>query len=251
MNIIEFVPPGLTILSTTGLVLLSFLTSALTAAIGLGGGLVLLVVLASFLPPLVVLPIHGMVQFGSNCGRATLMYQHINWSIAGYFLLGSILGVIVAGRIFITLPVDVLRAILGLFVLYSVWTPKLRPSNIPLPGFLGVGAVTSFASIFVGGTGPLVSAFLSPEHMGRKKWVATHAICMTGQHGLKGVIFGFLGFQFLPWLPALAAMVVSGFLGTLAGRHILNHLPEKLFKQLFRVILTILGVRLILMVFIG
>ncbi len=244
MNIVELIPPDLTALSTTGLVLLSFLTSALTAAVGIGGGLVFLAALASFLPPLVVLPVHGMVQFGSNGGRASLMYEHIDWSVTGYFLLGSIFGVIVAGRVFVALPVEVLRGLLGFFVLYSVWTPKLRPSSIPLPGFLGVGAVPSFASLFVGGTGPLVSAFLSPEHLGRKKLV-------TVQHGLKGVIFGFLGFQFLPWLPALLVMILSGFLGTLTGRRILHRLPEKLFTQLFRAILTVLGVRLLLLAFIG
>ena len=74
---------------------------------------------------------------------------------------------------------------------------------------------------------------------------------MTVQHGLKGVIFGFLGFQFLPWLPALAAMILSGFLGTLTGRHILNRLPEKLFRQLFRAVLTVLGVRLLFLAFVG
>ena len=78
MNIVEFIPPDLTILSTAGLVLLSFMTSALTASVGLGGGLVLLVALASFLPPLVVLPVHGVVQLGSNFGRASpVSYTHL------------------------------------------------------------------------------------------------------------------------------------------------------------------------------
>jgi uncharacterized membrane protein YfcA len=251
MTALDFIPHDLTVLSATGLVLLSFLTSAITASLGLGGGLILLVVLASFLPPLVVIPIHAVVQLGSNFGRASLLRQHINWSITGYFLVGSIFGVILAGHIFVALPAEVLRTILGLFVLYSIWTPKLRPSNIPLPGFLGVGAATSFASIFVGGTGPLVSAFLSPENMSRKTWVATHALCMTGQHGLKGIIFGFLGFKFLPWLPTLIAMILFGFLGTLAGKRVLNRLPEKLFKRFFRVIMTLLGMRLLLDVYLG
>jgi uncharacterized membrane protein YfcA len=46
-------------------------------------------------------------------------------------------------------------------------------------------------------------------------------------------------------------MILSGFLGTLAGRHILNRLPEKLFTQLFRAVLTVLGVRLLLLAFTG
>jgi uncharacterized membrane protein YfcA len=74
---------------------------------------------------------------------------------------------------------------------------------------------------------------------------------MTIQHGLKGIAFGFLGFQFLPWLPVMAAMIASGFIGTLAGRRILQRLPERLFTKLFRLVLTVLGLRLLLLGFIG
>ena len=219
MDLYALLPSALAVVSAGGLVALSFFTSALTAAVGIGGGVVLLAVMASFLPPLVVLPVHGIVQLGSNSGRAAVMRAHIHWRIGGY--------------------------------LYAVWAPKLRPSSIPLAGFVPVGALTSFATLFVGGTGPLVSAFFSPEHLGREKLVATHATCMTIQHGLKGIAFGFLGFQFLPWLPVMAAMIASGFIGTLAGRRILQRLPEQLFTKLFRLVLTVLGLRLLLLGFIG
>ena len=251
MDLYALIPSDLTIVSAGGLVALSFFTSALTAAVGIGGGVVLLAVMASFLPPLVVLPVHGIVQLGSNGGRAVVMRPHIDWQITGYFVLGSLVGVMLAAKVFVVLPVEVLRALLGLFVLYAVWAPKLRPSSIPLAGFVPVGALTSFATMFVGGTGPLVSAFLSPERLGREKLVATHATCMTTQHGLKGLAFGFLGFQFLPWLPVMAAMIASGFVGTLAGRRILQRLPERLFTRLFRAVLTVLGLRLLLLGFIG
>lgn len=251
MDLYALIPSDLTIVSAGGLVALSFFTSALTAAVGIGGGVVLLAVMASFLPPLVVLPVHGIVQLGSNGGRAIVMRPHIDWRITGYFVLGSLVGVMLAAKVFVVLPVEVLRALLGLFVLYAVWAPKLRPSSIPLAGFVPVGALTSFATMFVGGTGPLVSAFLSPERLGREKLIATHAACMTTQHGLKGLAFGFLGFQFLPWLPVMAAMIASGFVGTLAGRRILQRLPERLFTRLFRAVLTVLGLRLLLLGFIG
>ena len=251
MDLYALLPSDLTVVSAGGLVALSFFTSALTAAVGIGGGVVLLAVMASYLPPLVVLPVHGIVQLGSNSGRAAVMRAHIHWRIAGYFFLGSIVGVVLAAKVFIALPVGVLQALLGLFVLYAVWAPKLRPSSIPLAGFVPGGALTSFATLFVGGTGPLVSAFFSPEHLGREKLVATHATCMTIQHGLKGIAFGFLGVQFLPWLPVMAAMIASGFIGTLAGRRILQRLPEQLFTKLFRLVLTVLGLRLLLLGFIG
>jgi uncharacterized membrane protein YfcA len=241
----ELIPPELSMLSATGLVALSFFTSALTAAVGIGGGLLLLTVMVSFLPPIIVLPVHGVIQLGSNGGRMAVMRQHVDWRIWGFFAIGSILGVILAGQVFINLSLEVLRAVLGLFVLYAVWTPKLRPSNIGLKGYTLVGIGTTFITMFVGATGPLVSSFLSPEKLGRERMVATLASCMTIQHGLKGITFGVLGFYFQPWIPVIVVMIASGFLGTLLGRRILKGLPERLFSRLFRIVLTLLAGRLL------
>ena len=241
----ELIPPELSMLSAAGLVVLSFITSMLTAAVGIGGGLLMLTVMVSFLPPIIVLPVHGVIQLGSNGGRLAVMRQHVDWRIWGFFAIGSILGVILAGQVFINLSLEVLRALLGLFVLYAVWTPKLRPSNIALKGYTLVGIGTTFITMFVGATGPLVSSFLSPEKLGRERVVATLAACMTAQHGLKGIAFGVLGFYFQPWIPVIVIMIATGFLGTLLGRRILKKLPERLFSRLFRIVLTVLAGRLL------
>ena len=241
----ELIPPELSMLSAAGLVVLSFITSMLTAAVGIGGGLLMLTVMVSFLPPIIVLPVHGVIQLGSNGGRLAVMRQHVDWRIWGFFAIGSILGVILAGQVFINLSLEVLRALLGLFVLYAVWTPKLKPSNIALKGYTLVGIGTTFITMFVGATGPLVSSFLSPEKLGRERVVATLAACMTAQHGLKGIAFGVLGFYFQPWIPVIAIMIATGFLGTLLGRRILKRLPERLFSRLFRIVLTVLAGRLL------
>ena len=152
---------------------------------------------------------------------------------------------ILAGQVFINLSLEVLRAVLGLFVLYAVWTPKLRPSNIGLKGYTLVGIGTTFITMFVGATGPLVSSFLSPEKLGRERVVATLAACLTAQHWLKGIAIGVLGFYFQPWIPVIVVMIASGFLGTLLGRRILKGLPERLFSRLFRIVLTLLAGRLL------
>lgn len=241
----ELIPPELSMLSAAGLVVLSFITSMLTATVGIGGGLLMLTVMVSFLPPIIVLPVHGVIQLGSNGGRLAVMRQHVDWRIWGFFAIGSIVGVILAGQVFINLSLEVLRALLGLFVLYAVWTPKLKPSNIALKGYTLVGIGTTFITMFVGATGPLVSSFLSPNKLGRERVVATLAACMTIQHGLKGIAFGVLGFYFQPWIPVIVIMIATGFLGTLLGRRILKKLPERLFSRLFRIVLTVLAGRLL------
>jgi uncharacterized membrane protein YfcA len=238
-------PPDVSALAGIGLVALSLFTSALTAAAGIGGGLVLLSVMASFLPPIIVIPTHGVVQLGSNAGRAVLLRQHIDRGILLPFVLGSVLGIVLGAKLFVALPTPVLEVILGLFILASVWLPKLKASQIANRGFVLVGVVGSFVTMFVGATGPFVASFITPERLERHAVVATHATCMTVQHTLKVAAFGFLGFAFLPWVPLLAAMIAAGFLGTMLGRRLLDRLPHHIFARAFKIILTVLALRLL------
>lgn len=241
----SWLPPGVSELAAAGLVGLALLTSALTAAAGIGGGLVLLGVMASFLSPLVVLPVHGVVQLGSNAGRAVLMREHIDTRIVLPFALGSVLGIVIGAKLFVALPTAILQAILGAFVLACVWLPSLKASRIAHWAFSVVGLVGSFCTMFVGATGPFLASFIRPERLERHAVVATHATCMTLQHTLKVVAFGFLGFAFLPWAPLLAAMIGAGFVGTVLGRRLLERLPHRVFQQAFKLILTVLALRLL------
>lgn len=99
--------------------------------------------------------------------------------------------------------------------------------------------------MFVGATGPMLAAFLSPVHYPRRHVVATHASCMSLQHGFKAVAFGCLGFNYWPWLVLLAAMLGSGFAGTAVGGQVLNKLPERVFRWGFQIVLTLLALRLL------
>jgi len=240
-----FLPPEVSPSLAIILIVVSYFTSALTAVVGVGGGIFLIGVMASFLSPAIVIPIHAAVQLGSNTGRAALMRRDIDWRIAGLFALGATLGIVVAAQLFVSLTTQTLQLLLGSFILIAIWIPKFRASNIPLKVFPAVGAVATFCTMFVGATGPFIAAFLSPIRLGRHRVVATAASCMITQHVLKIIVFGFLGFQFSPWLFIVGMMIVSGFLGTLSGRSLLERIPEKLFGQVFRGVITLLALRLI------
>ncbi|MGI9332326.1 MAG: TSUP family transporter [Gammaproteobacteria bacterium] len=239
------VPPELTPVGALGLLVASFITSAMTAGVGIGGGVALISVMASVLPPAVVLPAHGVVQLGSNAGRAFVMRANVDWAIVAPFAAGSVAGVALASPLVVALPQDALQLILAAFVLYSVWAPKPKGLAVRGAGYSVVGTVSSFCTMFVGGTGVLVAAFWSPQRMGRQGLVATHAACMTLQHGFKVIAFGLLGFQFAGWAAMLAAMIGSGFLGTLVGKAVLDRIPQAAFARAFRLVLTALALRLL------
>lgn len=246
MDLTSLLPPELAWPAALLLVAVSFLTSALAAAVGIGGGLALIAVMASVMPPIAVVPLHGVVQLGSNLGRAVVQRHHLAWDIVLWFSLGGLAGALLGGRAAFALPTVALKAILGLFVLYAVWGPKPKLPAGQGPLFFLGGIVTAFLTMFVGATGPFAASILPRSRLDKTGIVGTHAANMTVQHSLKIAVFGLLGFAFGPWLPLLAAMLVTGFLGTLAGSHLLHRLPEERFALGFKLVLTGLALNLLI-----
>ncbi len=238
------IPPDLPAGFALLLVAVSFLTSALTAGLGIGGGVALLAVMAYGMPVAALIPVHGVVQIGSNLGRLIVQRRHVDWRAIGYFVVGAVVGAALGGRFVVALPEAWLGLMLGAFVLVMTWVkiPKLAVAS-PW-SFTGGGLVGSFLTMFFGATGPFVAAVFGAAFPERMTLVATHAAAMVIQHGLKVVVFGLLGFAFGPYILLLAAMIATGFLGTLTGTALLRRLPEARFRIAFKAVLTVLALDL-------
>lgn len=224
---------------------ISFVGSFIAAALGLGGGLLVLATMTLFLPPTVLIPVHAVVQIGSNGFRAFLMRRQILYSVIPAFLVGTLLGSWLGGLTIFALEVWLLQSILGVFVLYATWAPKFRSSNPGPVKFFGCGVFGGFATMFVGGTGPLVAPFVNAACKERQQVVATHASLMTFQHLFKVILFGVLGFAFGPYIPLMVGLIGFGVCGTIIGRRVLDRLPEKTFRIALQTILTLLAARLL------
>ncbi len=235
-------PEGLDGVLALILVAASAGTSFITAAFGIGGGIVLLAVLASVLPPAALIPVHGLVQFGSNAGRTAIMLKDVDRSVLPAFLIGSLLGVAAGGAVAVELPGDVLRIGIGCFIL---WAALTTPPKVLRASAAVAGAFSSFLTMFFGGTGPFISAYVKTLGFERLGHVATHSALMTAQHLLKTIAFGLFGFAFGPWLWLILAMIASGFIGTLLGKRVLMRIDEKVFKRVLTAILVLLALRLI------
>ncbi len=220
----------------------SFGTSMLTAAFGIGGGAVLLAILANLLPAAALIPVHGVVQLGSNTGRALTLLPHIARKIVVPFVLGSLLGIALGAMFVVQLPPAAIKLGVGAFILWSV---VAKPPAFFRRSAWAAGIGSSFLTMFFGATGPFVAAYVKTQELGRMAYVATHATCMTAQHLLKVIAFGLLGFAFGAYLGLIVGMVAFGFLGTLAGRQVLMRIDEKRFGLALNAILVILAARLI------
>lgn len=213
---------------------------------GVGGGVAMLTLLGLFVPVAALIPVHGVVQLGSNTGRAWHQRAHIRRHIAGPFIAGSLLGAAAGAYVVVQLPDAVLKLVLGGFVITVTWARFPGAATLSHAGLAIGSAVLALAGMFVGATGPLLAAFFAhiiPDD--RRALLATHAAGMTVQHGLKVAAFVAAGFAFAQWVPLLLAMIVSGYAGTVYGSLLLKRLPEERFRRWFRIGLTVLALDLL------
>jgi uncharacterized protein len=196
------------------------------------------------LPPVVVVPVHGCVQLGSNAGRALLMRAHIQWQFIMWVTLGAVLGSVLGGRFATFLPEKWFAAAIGLFVLVTTWLPQPKVvADSRVAQFAG-GVVVSALGMVVGAAGPLVAAFVRGI-ADRRQLVATHAMLNALVHVFKVAVFVAMGFAFGQYLPLILVMVAAGFAGTAIGGRLLIRVPEKVFRQVFRILLSLVALALI------
>ena len=206
----------------------------------------MLALMGLFVPVAALIPVHGAVQLGSNSGRAWHQRANVRKDIALPFVAGSVVGAIAGAFIVVQLPDAMMKIVLGAFIILITWVAIPGLDRIGKAGLAVASAFTAILSMMVGATGPIVSPILAQFLPGdRKALVATHAAVMVIQHGLKIIVFGLAGFVFWDWIGLVAAMVASGFLGTVYGTKMLDRLDETQFRRWFKIGLTLLALDLL------
>jgi len=237
------VPADVGLTASAALIALSAATSFITAAAGIGGGIILIAVMAVIMPAHALIPIHGVVQIGSNAGRAAIMIRGVEWKVIAMFCIGSLVGAAIGGLTAVQLPPAALNIGLACFILWSVWGPAVSAAG--RFRVIVTGIFSSFLTMFFGATGSFVSAMVKSMRLGRVEHVATHSACMVAQHTIKVFAFGLLGFNYAPYAGLVVAMVLSGFLGTVIGKHVLVKMNDQTFHRVIAVILSVLALRLL------
>jgi len=229
--------------------LAAFATSILSALAGLGGGLLLLVVIAQFFAPATAIPIQGGIQLVSNGSRAFLLRSDIAWSPVGWSSLllfpASVLGATVATA----MPEDATRLAMGLFVLLVAWRPQLLKwsgtDKLPERALIGVGAVSGFLNSTVGASGPVTSPFFKAVTAGHKAFVATAAASQVIAHASKITAFTLDEFSIADHLGVIGIGATGVVMGSWVGTRMLGRVSEARLNTLFKTVLTLLAFRLI------
>lgn len=252
------------------------LAGILAGLLGIGGGLVIVPILAFTLPPLGTPHEHVMnLALGTSLASIIFtsissMYAHnrrkavrwdIFWSITPGILVGTFIGALSTAW----MPTNVLKGIFLVFLYYAAGTmllggkPKASRQIPAPPGMVGAGGVIGFISSLVGiGGGTLSVPFLSMCNIEMHVAIGTAAAIglPIALAGTAGNIWGGWNTAGLPdfslgfvYLPALAGIVCASMLTAPLGAKLAHSMPVAKLKKIFAVLLLVVATRMLISIF--
>ena len=240
------------------LIFSAFITSSISAVLGMGGGIILLGIMAIIIPDgYMVVALHGMVQLVSNVTRSFVFRKHIKKKIIINYFPAALLGLSVSVIIIIILiqffnvnsvneiKVDFLKPLIGIFILWFLYGKRISTMN-DNPNFFKVGALSGLCTTFIGATGPLIAPFFLKGQLTKENIIANKALCQAISHLGKMPIFLFIfHFNYIAEIKIILPLILAVFIGTNIGKKILYYIPESVFRILFKGSLTIIAIKLV------
>lgn len=238
-------------LSVGILVFFSFFTSALSAATGMGGGVLLFTVMTLYFPLNVIIPIHGVIQFFNNFLTLSFLRTHLKKSLMLPFFLGSVPGIIVAAFLVDKIiKTNTPQIIIVCLILYSLFRPaKLPDLELKHKNFFWVGLITGFLGIIAGAIDPVLAPFYVRKDLTKEEVIANKAAMQAIVHFAKIPVFLSLGFDYVPFLSFCLITNFACFFGTRFGIMMLQKMSETVFLKVFKVALSATGLRLVYKLF--
>ena len=240
------------------LIISAFITSSISAVLGMGGGIILLGIMAIIIPNgYMVIALHGIIQLISNTTRTFIFRKYLKKKLIKQFLIGALIGAGFSAIIIFLLikffevssaseiKVDFLKPLIGIFIIWYLFLkgPKKEKKS---KSFIKVGSISGLASIFVGATGPLIAPFFLNSNLSKENIIANKAACQMITHLTKIPLFiFFFNVNYIEEYKLLFPLILAVFIGTNFGKKILNMIPEKLFIRLFKITLFIIAIKLI------
>ena len=231
------------------LTLAALLTSMLSAVAGLGGGVLLMLLMPGLVPVAAVIPLHAVVQSVSNAARVAFELPSVAIGLVPPLLLGSLAGALVGSLSVGMVSLEWLPAVAGAVILIITWLPVAAIIPRGRVAFYVLGFYQTGLGMLAGATGPLGASVLTLIRKDRDWLVVNTGVYMTINHLIRSFAYGLLGFAFAPWWQTIAAMSVAMVVGSWLGTIVRHRIPQALFEQAFKWLITVLALRMVSLTF--
>ena len=221
-----------------------FVAALVNAAVATGGVYIMLAASSAVLPLAEAIPMQAALAAPSLLARIVTFRPHIRWRIFAMFAPTAAVGVLLGTKVFVSLDEGVMSVALGGLLLLLVWgVPKRVSLTIP-HRFLYVGGLHGFFGTLFG-----VGLFLQPAMLrtglNRLQITGTLAVCLLILEAMKAASYISVGFDYSAFWPHIIAGAIAGISGNLAGHRLAGSISEQHFRIIFRLLVSLAGVRLL------
>jgi uncharacterized membrane protein YfcA len=221
----------------------SFIAAAFNAAFSIGGAMIILATTTTVLPIAAIVPLHSGLLIGSTFGRVAMFWRFIDWKIVSPFLIGSVIGTALGARTYFALPENAIAIAIAIVMMVAIWLPEIswRP-KLKHPWAI-VGFTHSLLSTLFA-YGAVLHSVILHTGLNRRQIVGTMAGCLSGMSVFKIFGYALFGFDYKPYIVLIIASVAASVAGTWVGKRLSEKLPEKGFRVVYRLLITVTALRL-------
>ncbi len=201
------------------LLVLGLAAGSVTTIAGIGGGMLLLLVLALVTDPATALAVTAPALFLGNVHRLVMFRRSIDKKVVSRFVLGALPGAILGAVFAASVPPDFIRWSLTAMVAISLFTAWRMPHfrlkrQLMLPAGAVIGGLTGTS----GGAGILTAPVLLSMRLSGEAFVATMSACVCVMHVGRLIGYGAAGLMTPAVLADSAVIAVAILGGNLCGK---------------------------------
>ena|SRR3990170_6477569 len=229
--------------------LFAFFTEVAGTMAGFGSSTLVLPLALLFFDFKSALVIVALLHIFGNVGRVAFFRHGLDKRLIILFGIPSVICAVIGASLVNYISQDVLRFILGIFLLLfagvSLIKPALQFPPTKTSALVGGGA-SGFIAGLIGTGGALRGSFLTAFNLDKNVYIATSAIIAIAVDITRLPIYlagGFLDVQYYWYIPILFAVAI---VGSFIGKLIMNIISQHTFRVVVLSAIGIIGMKFIL-----
>lgn len=228
--------------------IIAFLTIIIGTVAGFGTSTVFLPLALFFVDFKTALVLVAIAHISGNIG-ATAFFRHgLDKKLILVFGVPGVILTIIGAYFVVYIPQNILQIILGIFLLifsiYSLLKPNFKVKAGNKNTIIG-GSVSGFLQGLMGIGGPLRGAFLISYNLEKYKYIATLAVIAVAIDLTRIPIYFANNLLEPQYYYYILPLIIIGILGSYTGKKIVNIIPQKEFKKIVLIAITITSLILI------
>lgn len=213
----------------------AFLAEVIGTIAGFGSSTLFLPLALFFVDFKTALILVAFFHISGNLGRISFFRQGLDKKLLLIFGIPSVLVTIIGALLVNYTPQELLKLILGMFLMVFSLTSIFKPNFTFKPSTKNAvigGSISGFFAGLLGTGGAIRGAFLAAFNLPKKMHIATAAAIALAVDATRIPIYfgsGFLEPQLYAYLPVLFMIAIAG---AYTGKKIVDTIPQKAFRKI-------------------